>query len=213
MGTDFEDHFDEELDIIENDMFGSEITDKLEILRRRAYYCATTERNDKFHPEFCPSMEELEWVVSELNQSMDRRRSGRLISILKYNAYDWVLPSLARFLDGPSLSLAQKALQILRNWDGIGEYAEQVLRIMRGVSWDESGWCRCLAMSCVDEYLVSHSNPMLLRGLLDIYEAKEYSITVREDAMSSLMSIVGTDDLPREVVLTMLKERLASEER
>jgi len=213
MSSDFEDHFDEELGIIEDSLFGGQSGDKLDLLYRRAYYCSSAKRDDKFRPELCPSTEELEWVVSELNQSTDRRRSARLIKILKYATEDWMLPSLAKFLDGPSPGLASEVLEIFRDIDAAAEYADQIISIMRGLPWDELQWCQRGAMECIEEYLRSHSNPRLLRELLNIYESEEFEANIREEAMRSLERVVGIEDLSRETVLLTVKARLADEER
>ena len=210
MQADFQDHFDEELDIVTHALWGSDTIDKLEVLYRRAYYCTVTPREAEFRPELCPSNEELEWVVAELNQSTDRRRSGRLIRILKYEYRDWMAPSLVRFLEGPSSALAAEVLFILRGTKAVGEYANLFIKIMHGQPWDHVGSCQRIAMSCVDEYLYRHSHPMLLHELLNVYES-EYDREVRDEALRSLGRAVDIYDLPAATILSRVKDRLADE--
>lgn len=213
MKADDQGHFDEELDVLIGSLWGSETLDKLEILHRRAYYSATTPRDHAFRSDLCPSSEELEWVIEELNNSTDARRSGRLLTIVYYATRDWMLPSLARFLEGPSVALAFETLFIFRDSGAVGAYAEHFIKLMRGQPWDNGGVCQRLAMSCVDEYLYRHSHPAFLRELLNIHESGDYAYHVQQEALSSLGRVVGVNDLPPAEILNSIRERLKSEER
>jgi len=210
--TKVEDNFDEELDIMLHSLWGSDTIDELEVLYRRAYYCATTPRDDKFRPEICPSTEELEWVVAELNSSKDHRRSGRLIRILEYAFRDWMTSALLHFLNGPSPALAFEVLWIFRGTEVVGEHAEYFIKLMSGQPWDHVGSCQRLAMNRVDEYLHRHSHPRLLRTLLKIYESEEYGEEVRQEALWSLGRVVGVNGLAEPEVIFRVKSRLAKEE-
>jgi hypothetical protein len=213
MEADSDEHFDEELDILTHSIWESETLDELEIMSRRAYYCATTPRDNTFRPEICLSRQEKERLVAELNKSTDRRRSGRLLRILYYALEDWMFPSLVPILEGPSRALAFEVLFIFRGTTAVGEYAEHFIQLMRGQPWDEVGSCQGLAMRCVGEYLYRHSHPALLRELLNIYESDEYEEDVREEALSSLGQIVGSHDLSPGEVVSKLRDRLAGEEK
>jgi hypothetical protein len=212
MESDFHEHFDEELDIITNSLWGSEDRDKLELLRRRAYYCATTPRNEEFKSWLCPTDEEIEWVSNELSQTTNRRRLGRLISILKYAYRPENIPSLARFLRGPSESLACEVLWIFNGLDAISEYAHDFIALMRGLPWDDLGSCQRLAIDCVGEYLHSHSDPRLLRELVNIYESDMFPESVRSETLYAFRHVAGVNDLTDDEVVERAKERLMREE-
>src|SRR5438045_2900242 len=55
VGTDFEDHLDEEMNMTINSLFSSGTNDKLAILRGRAYYDAPTTADHAFRPDLCAS--------------------------------------------------------------------------------------------------------------------------------------------------------------
>jgi hypothetical protein len=171
------------------------------------------------------SQEEIDQVARELQSERPAADRYTLLHILGRAGAVTQRSLVERFLhsvDDPML--AQMALHILCNyWDMPGQYLDDLIRFVRGVSWDTDGDVRFTALADAGEYLRLHEEPRLLREVLHVFEDAAEAQGVREAAYVALARAMGRDwqalpsaarhfDLERAIdpaILSEAKRRLA----
>lgn len=136
--------------------------------------------------------EEVENIAAEVQKpepETDRYTLLYLLGRAGGPAYRSVVES---YLDGPDDMLARLALWIICwYWGLTAQYTDHLMKFMQGVYWDGLEQCRLAATSIAGEYLMTSSNPGLLRELIRLFENRGESEPVRTQAYMSLAEALG----------------------
>ena len=139
--------------------------------------------------------EELEAIAAELRKPWPDTDRYTLVYLLGRGGDASYKSLVEPYLEGPDDMLARLALWVLCwYWGLAAEYAEHLLRFMRGVHWDQLEQCRLAAIAIAGDYLATASDPQLLRQLITTCENKGEDQTIRAHAYLALSIAMGMDN-------------------
>jgi hypothetical protein len=182
-------------------------TDQYDVLLEKAYRAATGRGQGL-------SAEELQTVVTELQEAGDPRRRPILLKILGYSG-DVAYKSLVEpFLTGPDDAAAQWALYVLcRYWGLTAQYIPHIRAFLRGLPWDDIGMVQETAFFIAEDYLAGASDPVLLGEMLQLAEGRGTDERTRELAQEALARLSARTGGSPENALKEATKRLDQAER
>lgn len=180
------------------------------------------------------SAEEIDTMMSNvaralpnLDREADDLDIADLLNILTYARDTSYKDLVADYLYGPGTSSAYVALGILCYFYKLtARYAKQIAFIIRGAPWDTSDSLHEKVTSVAADYLRDHTEPTLLRALIETSENHYTSQDRRDNTLGALGIALGLR-LPRRAtkevdnesshlddasIMRLAKERLAREE-
>lgn len=135
----------------------------------------------------------------ELIQSGSGELYENLLTIGRGSEYSY-RSVVERYLDYPQDPMVTRlAVQILcRYWGLTHEYVDRLEGFIKGVSWDDDGDIRTMAISCCDRLIAQPKYKNILKMIIDIFESSEETQVDRQAAYEALAIAFGVNinDIP-----------------
>jgi hypothetical protein len=135
---------------------------------------------------------EVDSVIAELSNNYGNYDQASLIRIIGYAGDPSLAAEIDPFLLDQDCDVAGAALWVLcMDWDLCDRYKSDIIRFVDGVPGDEHNDCRRKGIYASGIYLAKHSDPYLLRRLIDFVLDANLPVDVRESAYIALLDALG----------------------
>ncbi|MEO3865083.1 HEAT repeat domain-containing protein [Rheinheimera fenheensis] len=145
------------------------------------------------------SNDEVNWLGTAISTSNDIDLYTLIHAIGKAELKQYK-GELESFLDYPNDPLISAiTVRVLCGFWGLtDQYIDTIVKLLKGVDWDEDEDVKLEALSIIGNYLIKNRSPKIIKLILEIFENEENFNAVRSAAYCSLGRAFGKswDELP-----------------